>query len=93
MLLGLAPTVTDAVGVCDTERERLCVELGVCDGVPLVDAVGVPVDVPVGVGSAVAVVDAVAVGVTVAESDTEGVPLAVPPVERVVVGDVVIVDE
>jgi hypothetical protein len=37
----LAPTVTEAVGVRDTDRERLVVELGVIDDVPVPDSVEV----------------------------------------------------
>lgn len=60
---GLAPRVTDAVGVRETERERLSVLDGVMDGVGVPDGVPVPVDVLlddiVDVPDGVAVVDGV----------------------------------
>ena len=97
LLLGvidaLAPRERLGVAVFEMDGDSVTTELGVCDGVPLDVAVGVTVEVPVGVGSALVVDEVVTVGETVAERDTEGVPLAVPPVERVVVGDAVIVDE
>ncbi len=90
LLLGvsdaLAPIVTDGVSVLETEDDREAVVLGVGDGVPVVDTVGVPVDVLVGVGSAVAVEEVVPDGETVAERETDGVPLAVPPTEIVAEG-------
>ena len=89
----LAPSVTDGVAVLESEDDSVAVELGVCEGVPLVDAVGVPVDVPVGVRGALAVVELVAVGVTVAVMEIVEVPLALPPADKVVVGVAVIVDE
>ena len=53
----LAPFVTDAVGVRDTDRERLDVELGVIDDVPVPDSV--EVTVLVGVDERVIVVEPV----------------------------------
>ena len=75
----LAPTVTLAVAVPETDDDNEAVELGDCDGVPLVDVVGVPVDVTDGVCCALGVDVAVPDGVTVAVNETDGVPLAVPP--------------
>ena len=82
----LAPIVTDGVAVLEAEDEREAVELGVDVGVRVVDAVGVPDGVLVGVGSAVAVDEVVPDGETVAERDTDGVPLAVPPTDIVAEG-------
>ena len=69
----LAPMVTEAVGVRVSDRERLDVELGVIDDVP------VPVCVGVTGGVDEAVSDAVDVGDE--DSDREGVALAEPPIE------------
>ncbi len=88
----LAPLDRDNVGVPESDEDSVIVELGVDVGVPLVDAVGDPVGVSDGETDALTVEDAVLVGVTVAETDTEGVPLALPPMDSVVVGvsDVVV---
>ena len=83
LLLGvvdaLAPRVTDGVAVSETDEESVTVELGVCAGVPLVDAVGVPVDVPEGVSGALFVDVPVRDGVIDEERLGDGVPLALPP--------------
>jgi hypothetical protein len=42
----LAPVVTDAVGDCETDRDRLSVVLGVDEGVAVLELVGDPVGVP-----------------------------------------------
>ena len=59
VLDALAPCVKLGVAVLETDEESVVVELGVCVGVPLVDAVGVPVDVPDGVSVALRVDEAV----------------------------------
>jgi hypothetical protein len=57
--LGEAPFVRDAVGVRVDDAARLFVVLGVCDGVPVIDDVSVPVPLLVGVALIVEVVDCV----------------------------------
>ena len=46
VLDGLAPLVKEAVGVLENDPERLRVELGVGDGVSVLDAVALAVGVP-----------------------------------------------
>lgn len=69
----LAPSETDGVAVLVSDDDSVEVDVGVCEGVPLDDAVPVPVAVALGVSGAVAVVEPVPVGVIVDVRDTEGV--------------------
>jgi len=93
VILALAPKVTDGVAEFDKDELRDGVDEGVCDAVLVPDAVPEPVFVCVGVGGDVllAVNDAVGVGDGV--SDEDGVPLAEPPADKVVVGVAVTVVE
>jgi hypothetical protein len=92
-LEGLAPLVRLAVGDLDCVLERLCVELAVGDDV------GVPEDVlepePVCEGVIGEVDEAVSETVDEGDEDTDGdgVPLAEPPEDKVVVGVAVTVEE
>jgi len=72
---GLAPEVRDAVGVRDSDRERLDVELGVKVAVPVSEFVGVLVGVPLPVTLAVRLDVSEMLGVTLALAPrvTEGV--------------------
>ncbi len=92
-LEGLAPRVRLAVGDLDCDLERLCVELAVADDVGVLEVVieAVPVceEVAVGVFEA----ESEFVGVGDDERDGDGVPLAEPPIDSVVVGDAVTVVE
>ena len=81
--LGLAPRVTDAVGVRDTERDRESVDVGVSLDV------GVMLDVPVPVVVALGVVLAVCEGVSVPLGVFEGDA----PLETDVVGEFDVDDE
>ncbi len=65
----LAPVVTDAVGVHEADPERLTVELGVIDDVPVTELVGVLVGVSL----------LVALGETLGLSEILGVTLALAP--------------
>ncbi len=71
----LAPSVTDAVGVRDKDRERLNVELDVEDGVSVPELVGVLVGVPLPVMLAVRldVSEMLGVSLALAPKVTEGV--------------------
>ena len=65
----LAPSVTDAVGERETDRERLIVDVAVEDAVPVPELVGVPVGDPL----------LVALGETLDVSEILGVSLALAP--------------
>jgi hypothetical protein len=82
----LAPCVTEGVAEGDTVPVAVIVELAVALDVREGDAVGVMVPVTLGVRGALNVDDDVAVGVQLPEKDMDGVPLALPPVVKVVVG-------
>jgi hypothetical protein len=71
----LAPTVTEAVGVRDTDRERLVVELGVIDDVAVFELVGVPVVVPLpdSLAELLGVSEILGVALALAPNVTEGV--------------------
>lgn len=91
--LALAPTVTDGVAELDSEALREDVDEGVDDDVLVPEVDSEPV--PVCVGVCVDVIDADDEADDEGDGDKEddGVPLAVPPTERVVVGVVVTVVE
>jgi hypothetical protein len=65
----------DAVGVRETDRERLIVELGVVDDVPVCELVGVLVHVPLPVelGDTLELSEILAVTLALAPNVTEGV--------------------
>ena len=85
MLLGLAPTVIEAVGVLDVDRDSDCVLDAVLDDVGVLDAVGDPVgvtladcvDVVEAVPLLLGVIDALApsdkLGVAVSDCDGDSV--------------------
>ena len=83
----LAPLVTDAVGVRETERERLCVLDGVTEDVGVPEDVPVPVIVPLveTVDDPVGVTEGVGVTDALAPSDSEGVGVLLRDAETVVV--------
>ena len=84
--LALAPNVTEGVAEFDSDALRLDVEEGVTDDVPVLDEVSVPELVCEGVGGGVVVADNVAEDVGDGVKEDDGVPLAEPPADRVVVG-------
>jgi hypothetical protein len=92
-LEGLAPLVRLAVGDPDCDGERLCVELAVEDDVGVPEVVLEPE--PVCEGVAIAVCEAVSEIVDEGDddSDGDGVPLAEPPIDKVVVGVAEIVED
>jgi hypothetical protein len=69
----LAPVVTDAVGDCETDRDRLSVELGVVDGVAVLELVGDPVGVPLPAMLALEVSETLGVALAIAPKVTEDV--------------------
>jgi hypothetical protein len=71
----LAPAVNDAVGVRETDRERLVVELGVVEDDPVFVPVGVHVDVPLLVsdGETLELSEILAVTLALAPNVTDGV--------------------
>ena len=79
---GDAPSETDVVGVFDVDDESDGIVDDVSDGVPEPEIVPDTVPDRVHIGSAVLVDEVVSVGVTVAQSDTVGVALALTPTER-----------
>ncbi len=91
--LALAPRVTEGVADCERDALRVKVEEGVDEDVPVLDEV--PDPEPVCEGVSVGVADAVNVAVDEGDGDREdeGVLLAEPPAERVVVGVAVTVEE
>ena len=90
---GLEPRVIDADDENEIEEVSVTVEEAVWDEVPVPETVALAVAVTDGVFKALFVDEGVIGGDTVALNEMEGVPLAVSPVLRVLVGDVVIVVE
>ena len=88
-----APTLNEAVAEKDIDALRVIVEEADKDAVPVPEVVELAVGVTDAVMLELTVLDAVAGGEFVALNDVEGVPLADPPMLRVVVGDAVTVVE
>jgi len=86
VILALAPRVTEGVAEFDNDALRVDVDDGVSDEVPVPDIVPDPVLVCDGVSGGVIVAVNVALEEGDGVNDDVGVPLAEPPVERVVVG-------
>ena len=91
--LELAPRVMDAVALRDSVVLVERVDDGVRDGVLVEVPVSVPVAVCDGVGSGVGLAVRVNEDVNEGVSDDVGVPLALPPTDRVVEGDADNVDD
>ena len=90
---GLDPRLIDADDDNEIDEVSVTVEEAVSDEVPVPEFVALAVGVTDCVFKALIVEDGVIGGDTVALNEMEGVPLAVSPVLRVLVGDVVIVEE
>ena len=90
---GLEPRLIDADDEKEIEALRVMVDEAVCEDVTVPETVALAVGVADGVAKAVDVDDGVIRGDTVALNDIEGELLAEPPELRVLVGDVVIVED
>ena len=93
VLDGLEPIERVADDENEIEEVSVIVEEAVSDGVDVPETVALAVGVTDGVFKALIVEDGDFVGDTVALSELEGVPLAVLPKERVLLGVIVIVEE
>ena len=92
-LEGLAPLVRLAVGDLDCVLERLCVELAVEDDVGVPEVVLEPEPVCEGVTGEVDEAVSETLDEGDEDSDGDGVPLAEPPYDKVVVGVAVTVED